>query len=96
MYSLASVLYLVGGVLLGIATFRAGVLPRWAGAALAVGTVAPLAFSLLPHEFLRVAAVPFGLALVALGYVLWSEQRGHAAQPVSTTGRAQLRQAAAE
>ncbi len=46
-YSLTSVLYLLGGVLFGIATFRARILPRWAGGGLAVGTVAPLALSLL-------------------------------------------------
>ena len=62
-WSLVSVSYLLGGVLFGVATLRAGVLPRWAGGALAVGTVAPLAFSLLPHEFERVAAVPVGIAL---------------------------------
>src|SRR5215207_7450629 len=64
-YSLTSVLYLLGGVLLGLATFHAGVLPRWAGGALAVATVAPLGLSLLlPHEFIRLAAVPIGVALV--------------------------------
>jgi hypothetical protein len=83
-------------VLLGIATFRAGILPRWAGGALAVGTVLPLAFSLLPHEFARLAAVPIGLALAWLGYALWSERRAPASQPVPAKGRVQLRQAAAE
>jgi hypothetical protein len=54
-------MYLLGGVLLGIATFRAGILPRWAGAALVVATLAPLVLSLLlPHEFIRLAAVPMG------------------------------------
>jgi hypothetical protein len=76
MYSLGSVLYLLAGVLLGTATFRAGVLPRWAGGGLAVATLAPLALSLvLPHEFIRLAAVPFGIALALLGYALWSERR---------------------
>lgn len=95
-WSLTSVLYLLGGVLLGIATFRAGILPRWAGAALAVGTVAPVAFSLLPHEFVRIAALPVGLALAWLGYALWSERRAPAAQLVPTRGHAQLRRTAAE
>jgi hypothetical protein len=82
LYSLTSVFYLLGGVLLGIATFRAGVLPRWAGGGLAVATVAPLALSLLlPHEFIRLAAVPIGVALVWLGYVLWSERRVSVVQP---------------
>ena len=95
-YSLTSVLYLVGGVLLGIATFRAGVLPRWAGAGLAVGTVAPLVLSLLlPHEFIRLAAVPVGIALALLGYALWSERREKVSEPVPVTERALLSPTAA-
>jgi hypothetical protein len=96
-YSITSVCYLLGGVLLGTATFRARILPRWAGIALAIGTVAPLGFLLLPHDFIRVAAVPFGLSLAWLGYALWSE-RAHtpAAQPAPTRGGAQLSTAAAE
>jgi len=84
------VLYLVGGVLFGIATFRAGILPRWAGGGLAVGTVAPLVLSLLlPHEFIRLAAVPVGIALALLGYALWSERREPISQRVPRE-RAQL------
>ena len=83
-YALTSVLYLVGGVLLGVATLRAGVLPRWAGGALAAGTVAPLALSLLlPHEFIRLAAVPVGVALALLGAALWSERRPPAVPTVA-------------
>ena len=89
--SLTSVLYLVGGVLFGVATFRAGILPRWAGAGLAVGTVAPLVLSLLlPHEFIRLAAVPVGIALALLGYALWSERREKVSEPVPATERALL------
>src|SRR5207302_10058165 len=90
-YALTSALYLVGGVLFGVATFRAGVLPRWAGGGLAVGTLAPLVLSLLlPHEFIRLAAVPAGLALALLGYALWSERREQASQPVAVRERALL------
>jgi uncharacterized membrane protein YccC len=96
-YSLTSVLYLLGGVLLGIATFRAGVLPRWAGGALAVATVAPLALSLLlPHEFIRLAAVPIGIALVWLGYTLWSERRETVSEPLPRRLSPQLRPTAAD
>jgi hypothetical protein len=95
-FSIASVLYLLGGVLLGFATYRANVLPRWAGVAFAVGTVAPLGFALLPHEFIRVAAVPFGLALAWLGYALWSDRRAPATQTAPVQVRAQLRQASAD
>ena len=76
-------LYLFGGVLFGVATLRAGVLPRWAGGALAAGTVAPLVLSLLlPHEFIRLAAVPVGIALALLGYALWSDRRAHVPEAV--------------
>ena len=95
-FSIASVFYLLGGVLLGTATFRARVLPRLAGAALAVGTVAPIAFSLLPHEFIRVAAVPFGLALAWLGYALWSGPSTRASRAAPAQRGVQLSQAAAE
>jgi hypothetical protein len=91
-YSLTSVMYLLGGVLLGIATFRAGVLPRWAGGALAVATVAPLGLSvLLPHEFIRLAALPIGVALVWLGYTLWSEPRQTVSEPLPQRVSPQLR-----
>ena len=41
-----------------------------------MATLAPLVLSLLlPQEFIRLAAVPMGVALVWLGYALWSERR---------------------
>jgi hypothetical protein len=95
-FSLTSVFYLLGGVLFGTATFRARILPRWAGAALAIGTVAPLAFALLPHEFMRVAAVPFGLSLAWLGYALWSARSAPASQAMPAQRAVQLSQAAVE
>jgi len=67
---IAGVLYLLGGLLLGIATFRAGVLPRWAAALLAFGAVVTLAAAIIPHPFDRILAVPMGLAFIWLGYVL--------------------------
>lgn len=67
--------YLLGGLLFGIATFRANVLPRWPAGLLAVAAaLTPLA-ALLPHAIQRFAAVPMGLALAWLGYALWSERR---------------------
>ncbi|AJY74197.1 hypothetical protein [Paenibacillus beijingensis] len=71
----SGVLYMLGGLLVGIATFRAGILPRWAAGVLAFGAVSALAASLLPHGLGRIAAVPVGLGLAWLGYALWSERR---------------------
>ncbi|MEH7112148.1 hypothetical protein V7124_07150 [Neobacillus niacini] len=77
-YSLVGVLYILGGPLFGIATFRAGILPRWAAALFAsAGPVSALVIALLPHPLDRIAAVPLGLGLAWLGYALWSERRGN-------------------
>jgi len=74
-YGLLGISYLLGGVLFGIATFRAGILPRWAGGLLAIGAALTLAGALIPHPFDRIFAVPVGLALAWLGYSLLSERR---------------------
>ncbi len=77
------VMYVIGGLLFGIATFRARVLPRWAGGLLALGTLLPvLLSSVVHHPFDRIFAVPVGLALAWLGYALWSERREPVSEPV--------------
>jgi hypothetical protein len=67
--------YPFGGLLFGIALFRAGVLSRWASLLLAYGTTSALALSVLPESFNRPFAVPTGIALIGLGVSLWREQR---------------------
>ena len=95
-YALVAVPYILGGLLFGIATFRAGILPRWAGGLLAVGAAATPAAALVPHPLDRIAAVPVGIALAWLGYALWSERREDAVAPVPGRGTPQLRPIAAE
>jgi len=74
-WNLSAPALILGGLLFGIATFRAGILPRWAGAFLAVSTaIAPVAV-LLPNASQPKIAILMGLALVWLGYALWSEVR---------------------
>jgi hypothetical protein len=93
LYLLAAVMFMLGGLLFGIATLRAGVLPRWAAALLAFGAVSPPVLSLLiPHPQDRILAVPIGLALAWLGYALLSERREKVSEPLPGMGSPQLRQ----
>jgi hypothetical protein len=72
-WTLSAPALILGGVLFGIATFRAHVLPRWAGALLAASTaVAPVA-ALLPNGSQPKIAIPMGFALAWLGYALWAD-----------------------
>ena len=71
LFSIAGAGYILGGLVFGIALFRAGVLARWAAALLAVSTTATAALAVLPESFNRPLAVPAGIALVALGVSLW-------------------------
>jgi len=75
---LAGMGYSLGGLLFGIALFRAGVLSRWASALFAYGTVSALALATLPLSFSRPFAVPTGIALIGLGLSLWRDQRRQA------------------
>ena len=75
LWTLTGPIYILGGLLFGIGTFRAGILPRWAGVLLAVGTcMAPIA-ALLPNASQPKIAIPVGLALAWLGYALFAERR---------------------
>jgi hypothetical protein len=95
--SLASgITYLAGGLIFGIALFRAKVLARWAAALLAGGTVATIAIPVLPQVNERLFAIPTGVALVGLGYSLWREQRTSAGRPVPSPVSSQLDPAGAK
>jgi len=85
MFSLAGVFYIGGGLVFGIALFRARVLARWAAALLAVSTVSTLALALLPESFNRPLAVPMGIALIGLGFSLYSRSEA-SPEPIRATG----------
>ena len=78
--------YMIGGVLFGIATFRARILPRWAGALLAMGALLVPFAAVLPPVHEAKVTIPGGIALVWLGYSLWAERRQRAAE--AAPGRA--------
>ncbi len=65
---------LLGFVAYGLATLRAGVLPRWYGVALAVSVPASLPLAVYGTAL-------FGLILVVLGLALWSRKGDAPGQP---------------
>jgi len=71
LFNLSGFAYLGGGLLFGIALFRANVLARWAAVLLAIGAVATVALAVLPESFNRPMAIPTGVALIGLGVSLW-------------------------
>ena len=90
-WTVSGLMYMLGGLLFGIATLRAGVLPRWPAGLLAVAAALTPAAALLPHDIQRLAAIPVGIALAWLGYALWSERRGQASDPVGGTASPRVR-----
>jgi hypothetical protein len=82
-YAVVGVCYLLGGLLFGIATVRAAVLPRWPAILLAVAAVITPAAALLPHAQQRYSAIPMGLAMICLGYSLLMERRRNEAADMS-------------
>lgn len=91
-----SVAYLAGGVVFGIALFRARVLARWASALLAVGGVVTVALSLMPDAFYRLLAFPNGIAMIGLGLSLWTTTRGDTAAPTASVPGPRVEPAPAE
>jgi hypothetical protein len=71
----------LGYILLGIATIRASVFPRWTGLLLIVGVALSLAGEALPlgsavsHALVTAGDLIFALGLAWLGYRLWAERR---------------------
>ncbi len=70
-YAMLGISYLLGGILLGLGTLRAGVLPRIPSVMLAVTALLTPAAVLLPHALQRFVAVPVGVAFIWLGLALW-------------------------
>ena len=67
--------FLVGGLIFGVALFRARVLARWATGMLAVGGVVTILLAVMPDAFYRLLAFPNGIAMIGLGYSLWTTTR---------------------
>lgn len=76
--------YLAGGLLFGVALLRAGVLTRWACVLLAVSGPVSAALALMPDAFYRLLAFPNAVALIVLGYSLWTTTRTRPGVPMRT------------
>ena len=82
--------FIGGGLLFGIALFRANILARWAAALMSSGAVATIATFVLPELVQRLFAIPAGVALIGLGYSLWRDQRTHAASSLASPTSSEL------
>ena len=96
LWALSDILFLLGGLVFGIATLRAGILSRWAAGVFTIGIALAPPSALLPHELRPLVAVPIGLGLAWLGYALWSERRKQAAEGVPGRASPQLGHTGAE
>ncbi len=93
LWNISGPMYILGALLFGIATFRARVLPRWAGGLLTLAAVLIPIGGMFPHEYqAKIAMIPVGLAMVWLGYALFSERREQASEslPDQTTVKTEL------
>ena len=83
MWAISTPMLIVGSLLFAIATFRAGILPRWAAGLLALGTLMIPVGALLPTELqAKIILVPMGLGLAWMGYALLTEQRVKVTEPL--------------
>ena len=74
-FMVSGLTFLGGGLIFGIALYRAGVLARWAAALLAVASVLTVTLAVLPDAFYRFLAFPNSIAMIGLGWSLWSSVR---------------------
>jgi hypothetical protein len=73
--NVSGITFLAGGLVFGIALYRARVLARWATALLAVASVLTVTLAVLPDAFYRFLAFPNSIAMIGLGYSLWLTTR---------------------
>ena len=90
LWALSDILFLLGGLVFGIATLRAGILSRWAAGVFTVGIGLAPATALLPHELVPLVAVPIGAGLAWLGVALWAERHERAVEAGAGRAGAQI------
>ena len=86
-FFLVDIVFLIGVILFGAATLRAGVLPRRAVTVMLVGAVTLSISDFLPGFVAPASALLTGLGFAWLGYALWSGTEEHTRQtaaPITT------------
>ncbi len=92
----SGITFLAGGLIFGIALYRARVLARWASALLAVASVLTVTLAVLPDAFFRFLAFPNAIAMIGLGYSLWLTTRTETGTPPTAVDAPPLTAARAE
>lgn len=93
LWNLSGPMFILGPLLFGIATFRVGVLPRWAGGLLAFGALLIPVGAMVPAEYQpEVALLTIALALTWLGLALVSERRERSPEVVPGKVNTQINQ----
>jgi uncharacterized membrane protein YfcA len=76
MWNISTPMLILGSLVFAIATYRAGILPRWSAGLLALGTLMIPVGALLPTELqAKIIMIPMGLGILWMGYALFSERR---------------------
>ncbi len=97
LWNLSGPMYILGPLLFGIATFRARVLPRWAGGLLAIGAILIPVGAMVPPDLQpKIAMIPVGLAFAWLGLALVSDRREKSSEVVPVKVSSQLSQTEAK
>ena len=79
--NVSGITFLGGGLVFGVALYRAHVLARWAATLLAVASVLTVTLAVLPDAFYRFLAFPNSIAMIGLGYSLWLAARTDTTTP---------------
>lgn len=79
--AVSGITFLGGGLIFGVALYRARVLARWAAALLAVASLLTVTLAVLPDAFYRFLAFPNSIAMIGLGYSLWLSTRTETTLP---------------
>jgi hypothetical protein len=97
LWDISTPMLILGSLLFAIATFRAGILPRWGAVLLALGTFMIPVGALLPTELqAKIIMVPMGLGLAWMGFAILTERLEKSAIALldHQTVRPELRKAA--